>query len=157
MILSAIVAVEAKDLFASIIAFGIMGLELALAFLLLRAPDIAIVLLTIEMIALAVFAGVILKRKTEYFPEKDIFSSFTFIAFMVLFIIVCLKAFIELPAFGDPLLKLANIYAAQSLDKTGAANIMSAIIFNYRCFDSLIVIMILLLTTIGIQHITEKK
>jgi multisubunit Na+/H+ antiporter MnhB subunit len=157
MILSAIVAVEAKDIFASIIAFGIMGLELALAFLLLKAPDIAIVLLTLEMIVFMVFAAELLKRKAKYFPERDIFSSFTFIAFTILFIIVSLKAFIELPSFGEPLLKLAKVYCLQSLDKTGASNIVSAIIFNYRCFDSLIVIMVLLLTAIGIQSITEKK
>lgn len=157
MILSAIIAVEAKDHFASVIAFGMMGLELALALLILKAPDVAVLLLTIEITTLAVFASAVYRHKLKPFMDKDIFSSLTFIAFAALFLIVCLRAIIELPAFGSPLMKLAGIYSQASLEVTGSANIVSSVIYGFRGIDSLIVVIILFLTSIGVIHITEKK
>jgi multisubunit Na+/H+ antiporter MnhB subunit len=157
MILSAVIAVEAKDHFASVIAFGLIGLELSLALLILKAPDAAVLLLTLEMTALAVFAAAVYRRKLKPFLDKDIFSSLTFIAFSALFLIVCARAFIELPAFGSPLMKLADIYSRSALEVTGSANIVAAVIYGFRGLDSLIVIMILFLSAIGLLHVTEKK
>ena len=157
MIISALIAIEAKDLFASIIAFGMLGLELSLALLILRAPDIAAILLTIEMITLAVFAGAVQKHKLKPFIEKDVFSSLTFIAFSILFIIICMRAFIELPVFGNPLMRLSELYTHRALNDTGSTNLVSAIIYGFRGLDSLIVVILLFLTSMGVLHITEKK
>ena len=42
MIAGAIVAIEIKDLLSSVIAVGAVGLGLSIAFLMLKAPDVAL-------------------------------------------------------------------------------------------------------------------
>ena len=157
MIISALIAIEAEGSFTPVIALGVLGLELSLAFLLLKAPDIAIVLLVAEMIALAVIAALIAKQKPGRARDLDPFSALTFIAFAVLFVIISLKALSETPRFGAPLMKLADLYLAQSMAKAGAPNVVAAIAFNFRGLDSLIALIILFLTAIGIFHLTGKK
>jgi multicomponent Na+:H+ antiporter subunit B len=158
MIVSALIAIEARDYFVSVIAVGVLGLELSLAFLLLKAPDLAIIFLVLEMIALAVFVKAItLGHKPKSTVDFDVFSTLTFIAFGALFVIICLKAFAELPQFGSPLMRLGDYYGSRSLEQTGAANIVAAIAFNFRGLDSLITVMILFLTAMGISHIAGKK
>ncbi|MFN3550946.1 MAG: hydrogenase subunit MbhD domain-containing protein, partial [Endomicrobiia bacterium] len=43
MIIAALVALEIKDLLSSVVSLGAVGLILTLLFLLLQAPDVAIV------------------------------------------------------------------------------------------------------------------
>ncbi|MCK4325548.1 DUF4040 domain-containing protein, partial [bacterium] len=47
MIAGAIIAVETKDLLSSVIAVGAVGLGLSVAFLVLKAPDLAITQLVV--------------------------------------------------------------------------------------------------------------
>ena len=49
MLIGAIVALEAKDLLSSVISLGIIGFGLVLVFLLLRAPDLAITQIVVEI------------------------------------------------------------------------------------------------------------
>jgi multicomponent Na+:H+ antiporter subunit B len=157
MIAAALIAIEAEDFFASVIALGVMGLELSLVFLLLKAPDVAVIILVLEMLGLAVFAKTVASHKPKEFRDLDVFSAITFAAFAALFTMICVKAFNELPVFGSPVMTLSDEYAARSMGSTGTANIVSAIAFNFRAFDSLIVLMVLFLTAMGIFHIIRKN
>ena len=59
MIVGSLIALEARDLLSSVVAVGAVGLALAIAFLLLRAPDVALTQLVVE-----IFTVVILSRAT---------------------------------------------------------------------------------------------
>ncbi|MCX5656890.1 MAG: DUF4040 domain-containing protein, partial [Candidatus Omnitrophica bacterium] len=48
MIIGAIIAIESKDLLSGVIAVGAVGFALCLAFLILKAPDLAITQLVVE-------------------------------------------------------------------------------------------------------------
>ena len=52
MILAAFVAVQVKDLLSSVIAVGAVGLGLSVAFLMLKAPDLAITQFVVEIMVL---------------------------------------------------------------------------------------------------------
>jgi uncharacterized MnhB-related membrane protein len=54
MIFAAIVAVEVKDLLSSVIGVGAVGFALCLAFLILKAPDLAITQLVVEILCLII-------------------------------------------------------------------------------------------------------
>ena len=54
MILGAIVAIEVKDLLSSVVAVGAVGLGLSMVFLILKAPDVAITQLVVEILALII-------------------------------------------------------------------------------------------------------
>ena len=68
MILGAIYAIHAKDILSAVIAGGIVGYSLVICFLLLKAPDLAIVQIVVETITLIIMIAVVLdsSRKEEY-------------------------------------------------------------------------------------------
>ena len=54
MIVGAIVAIEVKDLLSSVVTVGAVGLILSIVFLILKAPDVAITQLVVEILALII-------------------------------------------------------------------------------------------------------
>jgi multicomponent Na+:H+ antiporter subunit B len=54
MIIGAIIAIEMKDLLSAVIAVGAVGLGLSLVFLVLKAPDVAITQIVVEMLCLII-------------------------------------------------------------------------------------------------------
>ena len=65
MILGALYAIHAKDLLSSVIACGIVGYSLVICFLLLRAPDLAIVQIVVDTITLIIMVAVVLDSSRE--------------------------------------------------------------------------------------------
>jgi uncharacterized MnhB-related membrane protein len=51
MILGALYAIHARDILSAVIAAGIVGYSLVICFLLLKAPDLAIVQIVVELTA----------------------------------------------------------------------------------------------------------
>ena len=79
MIIGAVVAMEIEDLLSSIIALGAVGMGLTLEFLLLRAPDLAITQLVVEILSLIILIKAtvsvdIQAKKTRTNPYYFIFA-----------------------------------------------------------------------------------
>ena len=54
MIIGAIIAIQVKDLLSSVVAVGAVGLALSLIFIILKAPDVAITQLVVEILCLII-------------------------------------------------------------------------------------------------------
>ena len=61
MICGAIIALETKDLLSGVISLGIIGFALTIIFLILQAPDLAIVQIIIETLTLIILIAAVLK------------------------------------------------------------------------------------------------
>ncbi len=73
MIIGALYAIHAKDLLSSVIACGIVGYSLVICFLLLKAPDLAIVQIVVDTITLIIMVAVVLdSSREESFSKLDI-------------------------------------------------------------------------------------
>src|SRR5659263_156924 len=70
MILGALYAIHAKDLLSAVIAGGIVGYGLVICFLLLKAPDLAIVQIVVETITLIIMVAVVLDSSREELYSK---------------------------------------------------------------------------------------
>jgi len=55
----------------------------------------------------------------------------------------------NLPEFGYPLMKVSQTYINEGLRQTGAANIVAAIILDYRGYDTLGEVTVLFTAVIG--------
>jgi len=66
MIVGAIIAVEIKDLLSSVIAVGAVGLGLSMVFLILKAPDVAITQLVVEILCLIILIRGTLKKDLPF-------------------------------------------------------------------------------------------
>ncbi|MFA5156787.1 MAG: hydrogen gas-evolving membrane-bound hydrogenase subunit E [Candidatus Omnitrophota bacterium] len=158
MIIGALVAMEAKDLLSSVIALGAVGMGLTLEFLLLRAPDLAITQLVVEILSL-----VILIQATVgvTIPPEKIKVRLGYFAFAIIFCAIFLwfghKALAELPAFGNSIMKMGSQYLAEGLSKTGAANMVAAIILDFRGYDTLGEATILFASVIGVLAVLRNK
>ena len=70
MIIGAIVAMEIRDLLSSVIALGAVGIGLSLAFLLLKAPDLAITQLVVEILSVIILIKATVGLKLPQIHKK---------------------------------------------------------------------------------------
>ncbi len=138
MIVGAVIAVQIRDMLSCIVAIGLVGLAQSLAFLILKAPDLAIVQLVVEILTLVVLLRATIKRgEIEAEQRRDYFSEVLAVALCVLILVFAYPVIKMLPEFGYPAMTIGKEYIAQGLEKTGAANLVSAIILDFRAYDTL--------------------
>jgi multicomponent Na+:H+ antiporter subunit B len=143
MVLAGIVAVEIKDLLASVIALGAVGFAVAIGFIRLAAPDLAIVQIVIEVLSVVFFVAVILKTTHvdsaagRPYRGGDIFTFVVFGLFAIAFIYFGVRLFATLAPVGRELGKIATHYLTQGLTETKAVNRVAAVILDYRGLDTL--------------------
>jgi multisubunit Na+/H+ antiporter MnhB subunit len=138
MILGAVVALEVPDILSSVVTLGAVGLGLCLAFLILKAPDVAITQLVVEIVSLIILIRATLGKDTPRVPRRGwMFPTATGVGFGVIVLLVALRSFQDLPDFGAPQLRVARHYLESGLQQTGATNLMASVILDYRAFDTL--------------------
>ena len=138
MIVGAIIAVQVKDLLSAVIAVGMVGLGLSWAFLVLKAPDLAMVQMVFEIVALVILIRATIKRDTSSSRTgtgRLIIA--TTLIFIVVFMVFVAGPLRELPAFGEPTMRVASKYLRNGMADTGCANIVTGIILDYRAYDTL--------------------
>jgi multisubunit Na+/H+ antiporter MnhB subunit len=138
MIIGAVGALVVKDLPPSVIVLGGVGLMLCFALLILKAPDVAITLLAVEILSLIIFIRATLRRDLPEVPSGGWwFPTATGLGFGVLLLLVGIRCFPDLPVFGEPKLRVAQHYLDAGLQETGATNLVASVILDYRAFDTL--------------------
>ncbi|MBL7084637.1 MAG: DUF4040 domain-containing protein [Candidatus Omnitrophica bacterium] len=157
MILGAIVAIEVKDLLSSVVAVGAVGLGLSIVFLILKAPDVAITQLVVEILCLIILIRATLKKDLPFSTSgRWVVNSLITIGFITLFLIAAKRALVALPQFGYPTLRVASTYLREGLSKTGATNLVNSVILDYRAYDTLGEATILFTAVIGVLAIVRR-
>ncbi len=139
MIVGSIIALEMKDLLSAIISIGVVGLGVSMAFLLLQAPDLAIVQFLFEIFSIVIMVRAFIKKdyhKEEPSKVNKILAGVTVITLIAVFFL-SVPLFKLLPPFGEPLMTTARYYLENGARETGSANIVSAVILDYRAYDTL--------------------
>lgn len=158
MIIGAIIAVEIKDLLSSVVAVGAVGLGISLAFLILKAPDLAITQLVVEILCLIILIRATLKKDLPFSTTgRWILNTIITVTFILLFLVISYFCIKDLPQFGFPIMKVANIYLREGLAKTGATNIVAAVILDFRAYDTLGEATILFTAVIGVLAVMRRK
>ena len=157
MIIGAIIAIEVKDLLSSVVAVGAVGLGLSIVFLMLKAPDLAITQLVVEILALIILIRATLKKDLPFSTSgRWLVNTVITVSFIILLLIVAEKCLRDLPEFGYPIVRVATNYLKDGLVQTGAANIVSAIILDYRAYDTLGEATVLFTAVIGVLAIVRR-
>jgi multisubunit Na+/H+ antiporter MnhB subunit len=161
MLIAAVVAIEIKDLLAAAVALGIVGFSVAIMFILLQAPDLAIVQVVVETLPVVFFAAVILRTTNSdttigSLKRELVLPAVAYVGFGVLFLSVVGRALAGLPAFGSPTMLVAGQYIALGLERTGAANVVAAIILDFRGYDTLGEATVLFTAVVGVLTIMRR-
>ena len=157
MICASIMAVEIKDLISSVIALSAVGLGLCLAFLLLKAPNLAITQLVVEILLVVVLIRATIKKDLPLVRDgRWLFNTISTFIFILSFLIAAFFALKELPLFGEPLMRISSEYIASGSQKSGFANIVTAISLDFRNYDCLAQVAVLFAAMVGVLAIIRK-
>ena len=157
MICAGIVALETKDLISSLIALSAGGLALSLAFLVLKAPNLAITQLVVEILCVIILIRGTISRDIPLVRDgRWLFNTVSTFVFIGFFLMVAYFALEELPRFGEPIMKVSGEYISNGMEKAHTANIVTDIILSFRRYDTLGEAAILFAAIIGVLTITRK-
>ena len=157
MIIGALIAVKAKDLLSSVIAVGTVGLGLSLAFLILKAPDLAVAQLVVEILVIIILIRATIRKDLPFSTSgRWFFNTFIVFTFIIVFLAFGYYCMRDLPAFGSPIMKVAQRFLSEGLRETGATNLVSSVVLDYRAYDTLGEATILFTAVIGVLAVMRK-
>ena len=175
MLIAALIAVEARDLLSSVIAVGAAGLALSVIDLLLGAPDLAITQVVVETIALVLLIRVVLTRRdTTKTASGDMLRTGVALLAAGLILAAAFFAFGGLtgggkgtvPEFGKPVMTHADTdtvppgvgkdYLANSKKETGATNTVTAVLLDFRAYDTLGEATVIFVSILGVYAIIRR-
>jgi multisubunit Na+/H+ antiporter MnhB subunit len=163
MLAAAVVAIEIKDLLSAAVSLGIVGFSVAIMFMLLQAPDLAIVQIVVETLTVVFFAAVILRTTNVdstaagRFKTELVVPTVVYVVTGVMFLVLAASVLRELPPLGSPTMLVATEYIMQGMERTGAANIVAAIILDYRGYDTLGEATVLFTAVVGVLTIMRRS
>jgi multicomponent Na+:H+ antiporter subunit B len=164
MILGALFAIHARDLLSSVIACGLVGYCLVICFLLLKAPDLAIVQIVVDTITLIIMVAVVLDSSREELyskPDKQGYvSAITAVLLIVVFLYFYSISIQTLDVLGKSTLRMAKHYIEGAAQNTGSANLVTGVVFDFRGYDTMgeaVVLVTAVLGVLTILRINGKK
>jgi multicomponent Na+:H+ antiporter subunit B len=184
MIIAAIIAVETQDLLSSVICIGAIGFGASLMFLFLRAPDIAITQIVVEVLGLIILIRATISRDLTFISgDREFFGTVVSVVIVGVIFLAGLKILqtkslkeiretrqvhpqvVALPDFGTPVYSItpeaaSQKYVEKGLKETGAANLVASVILDFRAYDTLGEATVLFTSIIGatvILRLRSKK
>jgi multisubunit Na+/H+ antiporter MnhB subunit len=162
MIIAAIVAIETNKLLSSVICVGAIGFGASILFLFLRAPDIAITQIVVEVFGLIILIRATIARDLTFISgDREFFAVVVSIVIVFIIFLAGIQVFESLPAFGEPVFaqvpsSASNTYISEGLQQTGAANLVASVILDYRAYDTLGEVTVLFTCIMGALVILRK-
>lgn len=157
MIAAAIIAVSVKDLLSSVVAIGAVGVGLAMAFLLLKAPDLAILQLVVEILSLIILVHATIRQDLPFSTSgRWLFNTVSTLFFVAVFLMIAYKVLHGMPPFGSPLSKTAHLAAGNLAACAGDGNLVAGILAKTRSIDTLGEVAALFTAVVGVLAISRK-
>ncbi len=161
MILGALIAIETTDLLSSVISVSAVGLGLSIIFLTLAAPDLAIIQVVVDIIALVMLLRLVVKREdvtvAHRYQSEGTFATSAGLIFFGVFLVFAAYAFREMPVFGSPLMTVSQDYLQNGFDLTSIPNLVTAILLDFRAYDTLGEATVIFCSIIGALVVLRKK
>ena len=161
MIVAAMYSIHAKDLLSAVITCGIVGYGLVICFLLLKAPDLAIVQIVVETINLIIMVAVVLdSSREEPYSKLDgqgYISAITAFVLMLVLLYFFTVSVRSLDMLGSSTLRMAGPYIEGAAAKTGSANLVTGVVFDFRGYDTMGEAVVLVTAVLGVLTILRIK
>ncbi len=163
MLIAAVIAIWTRHLLSSVIAVGAVGFASSVAFLLLRAPDVAITQIDVEVLTLVILirATVRLNVRTET-GTRDLFGTAVSAALVVMLFVFAVVTVAALPPFGQSVPeRVADAPSVTFLEKgvqeTGSANLVTSVLLDFRGYDTLGEATVLFASIVGATVLLRKR
>jgi len=169
VVIGAVIAIWTRDLLSAVIAMGVVGFTRTVVFVLLRAPDVAITQVVVEVLLLIMLIRSAVRRE-EHTTEgaRSVPGTALAAALVVVMLVLGVIAIRELAPFGEPALGPVNgpprvadapslHYLENSSKETGSANVVTAVLLDYRGYDTLGEVTVLFTAAIGAIALLRRK
>jgi multisubunit Na+/H+ antiporter MnhB subunit len=166
ILIAALVAVETNNLLSAVICVGAIGFGGSLMFLFLRAPDIAITQIVVEVLGLVILIRASISRDLTFISgDRELFASLVSVGIVLAVAVIGVTVISSyLPRFAEPVFAATHTaepasaeYLKNALKETGAANVVSSVILDYRAYDTLGEATVLFTSIIGATVILRTK
>ena len=138
MIVASLVAIETNDLLSAVICVGAAGFGLCIIDLLLGAPDLAITQIAVEIVCLVLLIRVVITRRDETHElPKDTLAVGSVVLGLGVLLALSFVALRAMTPFGFPLMHTAQPYLDNAMKATGATNFVTAVLLDFRAYDTL--------------------
>lgn len=152
---SAIAILFAKSRLTSIILNGVIGYAIAVFFVLFRAPDLALTQIVVETVTTALFLLCFYFlppwRKENAEPRSKRVNLVISIAVGLVFILVALSV------KSGKLFDTIAVYFENADELAGGNNIVNTILADFRAFDTMLEVIVLLIAGIGVFSLIRLK
>ena len=157
MIIAALIAVRLKDMLSSVVAIGAVGIGLSIAFLVLKAPDLAMLQLVVEILSLIILVRATIRKDIPFSTSGWwLFNTMSTLTFAAIFLAIAYLALKDMPLFGHPIMRTSANYLEEGFAVTGSKNIVAAVTLNYRALDTLGEATVIFAAVIGVKAIARR-
>ncbi len=163
IVIGSLIAIETPNLLSAVVCLGVVDIGFTILFLLLKAPDIAITQMVVEVVCLIILIRATVNRdKSADTGERKLFGLMTTGAIIIILFMFIMNVVPLFGEFGNPIFTRvenapSQTYLSKCLEDTGAANAVSAVILDYRGYDTLGEATILFASVIGAIALLRKK
>jgi len=161
--IGAVIAIWTRDLLSAVIAMGVVGFTRTVVFVLLRAPDVAITQVVVEVLLLIILVRSAVRREVHTVEAgRNAPGMALAAAFVVVMLILGVIAIRELAPFGQPLEARAAdapsiTYLQKGKEQTGCGNMVTAVLLDYRGYDTLGEATVLFVAVVGAVALLRRK
>jgi multicomponent Na+:H+ antiporter subunit B len=157
MTVGSVIAIMAKSLTSSIVSMGTAGLILSIIFLLLGAPDIAIVQIFVEIVSLIVLLSIINRESSADMSSSGLYGGIVLVIFAIFMFVFMLNYSSMFRSFGNPVMTMGKEYLRDSPGRLNTANAVTAIVMDFRGYDTLGEATIIFTAIIGVLVLLRPK
>lgn len=155
MVIAAFATLLTKNRIAAIVSLGAVGYLMVMLFVILRAPDLALTQMVVETATTALFLLCFYHLpKLGKRVEKIKFKVMNLVVSISVGLIVTI---LTLTASGHKLFKPITDFFENAYELAGAKNIVNAILVDFRGFDTMLEISVLLIAGIGVYTLIKLR
>ena len=155
MIVAGISVLFAKSRLTAILLNSILGFGVATFFVLFRAPDLALTQIIVETVTTVLFLVAyyfLPEWKKEDVPRKS-----RNVNLIISISVGALVTFIALAVQNGKLFESISGYFENSYELAGGKNIVNSILGDFRAFDTMLEVVVLLIVGIGVYTLIKLK
>jgi len=162
-VIAAIITVMTSNLLGAVISVGAVGFLLAIVYLFLAAPDVAIVQIGVEVVSLVILIRATLGREVQRLRTVHTVVGVSFaVAFVAVIGLFGIQVLNQFPEFGVPVMERfadapSLVYLQTGLVETGAPNLVTAVLLDFRALDTLGEATVLFCAVLGTVAILRRK
>jgi multicomponent Na+:H+ antiporter subunit B len=111
----------------------------------------------VEILCLIILIRATIRKDLPFSTTgRCFFNTLVTVVFIIVFLGMSYMSFKNLPAFGSPIMRVAKVYLAQGLIDSGATNLVSSVILDFRAYDTLGEATILFTAVIGVLTVIRR-